>query len=104
MRKLILILFASLLLAACSREAPIEENKAKPAAQKSAHEKRDADKLDVNSASAAELEALPGIGEARAKAIIRGRPWSAKNELVDKGVLPQSTYDKIKDVIIARQK
>lgn len=104
MRKLTVVLLSSLLLASCSREVPVEEKKAKPAAHKSAQEKRDADKLDINSASAEELTALQGIGEARAKAIIRGRPWGAKNELVDKGILPQATYDKIKEEIIARQR
>ncbi len=91
----LLILLFSLLLASCSREAPIEEKKAKPAAHKSTQasnqEKRDADKLDINSASEQDLTALQGIGEARAKSIIRGRPWGAKNELVDIGILPQTT-------------
>ena len=46
---------------------------------------------------------LKGIGEARSDAIIKGRPWRAKNELVDKGVVPESVYNDIKDQIIARQ-
>ena len=104
MRRLILVLFASLLFASCSQEAPVEEKKAKPAAQKSSAEKRDADKLDINTASEEELAALQGIGEARAKSIIRGRPWGAKDELVDRGILPPATYDKIKEEIIARQR
>jgi competence protein ComEA len=104
MRRLILVLFASLLVASCSQETPVEEKKAKPAAQKSSAEKRDADKLDINTASEEELAALQGIGEARAKSIIRGRPWGAKDELVDRGILPPATYDKIKEEIIARQR
>jgi DNA uptake protein ComE-like DNA-binding protein len=47
---------------------------------------------------------LDGIGEARAKAIIKGRPYKAKDELVEKNIIPQGVYDKIKDGIIAKQK
>jgi len=62
-----------------------------------------AEKLDINSASEKELSALPGIGEARAKAIVKGRPYKGKDELASKKVLPQAVYDKIKDNIIAKQ-
>ena len=60
--------------------------------------------LDINSASKSELGALPGIGSARADAIIKGRPYKGKDELVQKKVVPQSVYDAIKDKIIAKQK
>jgi DNA uptake protein ComE-like DNA-binding protein len=62
------------------------------------------EKLDINSASQADLDKLPGIGEARAKAIIKGRPYKGKDDLVQKKILSQSVYDKIKDDIIAKQK
>lgn len=60
--------------------------------------------IDINRASAGELMALKGIGEARAKAIIQGRPYARKDELVQQKIVPQSVYDDIKDQIVARQK
>jgi len=59
--------------------------------------------LDINSASKAELDALPGIGAARSDAIIKGRPYKGKDDLVNKKVIPQNVYDGIKDKIIAKQ-
>jgi competence protein ComEA len=57
--------------------------------------------LDINTATADQLKAIPGIGDAYAKRIIDGRPYTAKNQLVTRGILPQGVYNKIKDQIIA---
>ena len=94
---LFLFLTSVLLIAApqTPKTAKKIESKAAPAAQ--------AALLDINTASEAALRQLPGIGEAYSAKIIAGRPYRAKNELVDKKIVPQATYDKIKDLIIAKQ-
>ena len=61
-------------------------------------------RLDINSASEAELAQLKGIGEARARAIVKGRPYTGRDDLVKRKIIPQGVYDEIKDQIIARQK
>jgi competence protein ComEA len=58
--------------------------------------------VDINSATEDELKQLPSIGEAYSKKIIAGRPYKRKDELVQKKIIPQATYDKIKEQIVAK--
>ena len=59
--------------------------------------------IDINTATKAELESLPGVGAARVEAIVKGRPYKGRDELVRRKILPQNVYDAIKDRIVARQ-
>ena len=60
--------------------------------------------IDINSAKADQLMTLDGIGEARARAIIKGRPYGRKDELAKRKIIPEATYERIKDRIIAKQR
>jgi competence protein ComEA len=75
-------------------EAMAQGQMSKPAA---------ADKLDINTATKDQLKRLPGIGDVYSQKIIDGRPYRAKNELVQKKIVPQATYETVKDLIIAKQ-
>lgn len=102
MKRFAIILIAATLGLAAPVYAADKDMKAatKPAVTAAAAD----DKIDINRAKADDLMKLDGIGEARAKAIIKGRPYKGKDELVDKNIVPQAVYDKIKDKIIAKQK
>ena len=92
-----------LLTAVALWSAPQASSKAAPKGAPPAATKATPKLLDINTASEAELKALPGIGDAYSAKIIQNRPYRAKNELVQKKIIPQATYDKIRDMIIAKQ-
>jgi competence protein ComEA len=77
----------------------------KPAPQQTIAEKIAASKdlLDINRASAEQLKALPGMGDAYVQRIVAGRPYTAKNQLTTRGILPTAEYERIRELIIAHR-
>jgi competence protein ComEA len=91
MVKRLIALIAALVLVGSLAAAPEAYSQAKSAL------------VDINTASADELKALPGIGEAYSKKIIDNRPYQRKDQLVSRKIIPEPTYKGIKDQIIAKQ-
>ena len=61
-----------------------------------------ANPIDLNSASRDDLMTLDGIGEVKADAIIRSRPFKTKTELVERRIVTEALYEKIADKVYAR--
>jgi DNA uptake protein ComE-like DNA-binding protein len=98
-----LIAAAVIALLATTGMAFAKDEPKKPAATPAAASEKKAAPLDINTASRDELMKLKGIGDARADAIIKGRPYKGKDELLEKKIVPENVYNDIKEQIIAKQ-
>jgi competence protein ComEA len=91
------------ILALAMSQAVAQSTAKQPPSQKAAPASAGAVYLDINTASEAELKALPGIGDAYASKIIAGRPYQNRNQLLQRKIIPAATYNQIKSKIIAKQ-
>jgi DNA uptake protein ComE-like DNA-binding protein len=96
----LVLVFTATLSFSADPKAPVKPT---PAAKPAVTQPAKAELIDINTATKAELSALPGIGDVYSQKIIDGRPYAKKDQLKSKKIIPGATYDKIKDKIIAKQ-
>jgi DNA uptake protein ComE-like DNA-binding protein len=97
--------FSGILLFALLGSAGDGQSAASPAPHQTIAEKIAASKglLDINTATAEQLKALPGMGDAYVQRVVAGRPYTAKNQLTTRGILPAAEYERIRELIIAHR-
>jgi len=98
--RVLVAVFLLLAVVGAASVAPLSSSLVLAATEKAGQ----ADLLDINTATADQLKALPGIGDAYSEKIIKVRPYARKDELVQKKILPRATYEGIKYKIVAKQK
>jgi competence protein ComEA len=103
MKRTICVWIVSILFLGCLGASVLAQKGEHPPAAKIATAQTATALVDINSATKEELTKLPGIGEAYSDKIIKGRPYKGKNELLSKNIVPKATYEKIKNLIIAKQ-
>jgi len=103
---LFLALASSVLLAQSTASKPSQTGKTTTtgaSSSTSSSKTPDGQKIDINSATKDQIDALPGIGAAYSQKIIDGRPYNSKRDLLNRKIIPQGTYDGIQDKIIAHR-
>ena len=97
LRPIVLAIFGVAVSIASAQPIALQRPQPAPSAQPAG------DLLDINTATPQQLNALPGFGPAYTRRVIAGRPYTAKNQLVTRGILPQAAYDRISSRIVAHR-
>jgi len=87
-------MFAGTLVAVCLAAASAQKGSPPPPLES---------RVDINHATLKELGKVPGMTRVWAARIVRFRPYRAKNDLVDRGVVPSDVYERIRDHIVAHR-